>query len=47
MILDTFPCNVKALFCRALTSMKLKRFKEANADLVQASLIEPNNKVVL
>ena len=47
MILDTFPHNVKALFRRALASMKLKRFKKANSDLVQPLLIEPKNKDIL
>ncbi|XP_074306209.1 uncharacterized protein LOC141641450 [Silene latifolia] len=47
MILDTFPRNVKALFRRAVAFMKLKRFLEAELDLVEALVVEPRNNDVL
>ncbi|XP_074287752.1 70 kDa peptidyl-prolyl isomerase-like [Silene latifolia] len=47
MILNTFPRNVKALFRRAIAYMKLKRFSKAELDLVNALMVEPNNKDVL
>ncbi|KAH9619134.1 hypothetical protein KSS87_019808 [Heliosperma pusillum] len=47
MILNTFPRNVKALFRRAVAFMKLKRFVEAQTDLVEALAVEPKNKDVL
>ncbi|KAH9607832.1 hypothetical protein KSS87_000006 [Heliosperma pusillum] len=47
MILKNFPRNVKALFRRAVAFMKLKRFPEAELDLVEALVVEPRNKDVL
>ncbi|XP_074305449.1 uncharacterized protein LOC141640620 [Silene latifolia] len=47
MILDSFPRHVKALFRRAVASMKLKRFSKAELDLVEALVVEPSNKDVL
>ncbi|XP_074282551.1 70 kDa peptidyl-prolyl isomerase-like [Silene latifolia] len=47
MILNKFPRNVKALFRRALACVKLKRFLEAEVDLVEALVVEPRNKDVL
>ncbi|XP_074306504.1 70 kDa peptidyl-prolyl isomerase-like [Silene latifolia] len=44
MILNTFPRNVKALFRRAVASMKLKRFSKAELDLVQALMVTTTNK---
>ncbi|KAK9685043.1 hypothetical protein RND81_10G251100 [Saponaria officinalis] len=47
LVLTSFPLNVKALFRRALVSLKLNMLLDAQLDLEKALLVEPKNKDIL